>query len=163
MVWRTEIHRKFPEQSWGILITERDDVLKMQLTFLPSSSTSYYICYGYWDSTFLHCRQLSNDIILSTWPASTPLATGWNWVTTVGNWHNCLFQFSCGDVNWTLHGAGITACPRKNAPPKYNGVVFKILMGKHQWNFYNWIYHIFVHCVQWKWKWVGFNVPLNTL
>jgi len=22
--------------------------------------------------------------------------------------------------------------------PKYNGVVFKIL-GKHQWNFYNWI------------------------
>jgi len=22
--------------------------------------------------------------------------------------------------------------------PKYNGIVFKIL-GKHQWNFYNWI------------------------
>jgi len=29
-----------------------------------------------------------------------------------------------------------TACPRKNGPPKYNGVVFEIL-GKHHWNFYN--------------------------
>ena len=30
-----------------------------------------------------------------------------------------------------------TLCPQKNGPPpKYNGVIFKIL-GKHQWNFYN--------------------------
>jgi len=29
-----------------------------------------------------------------------------------------------------------TVCPRKNGPPKYNGVVFEIL-GRHLWNFYN--------------------------
>jgi len=41
-----------------------------------------------------------------------------------------------------------TVCPRKNAPPpKYNGVVFEIL-GKHHWNFYNRIRHIFEHCLQ---------------
>ena len=27
-------------------------------------------------------------------------------------------------------------CPRKNGPPKYNGVVFEIL-GRHHWNLYN--------------------------
>jgi len=32
-------------------------------------------------------------------------------------------------------------------PPKYNGVIFEIL-GKHHWNFYNRIQHMFVHCVQ---------------
>jgi len=29
-----------------------------------------------------------------------------------------------------------TVCPRKNGPPKYNGVVFEIL-GRLHWNFYN--------------------------
>ena len=35
----------------------------------------------------------------------------------------------------------------KKWSPKYNGVVFEIL-GKHHWNFYNRIWHIFVHCAQ---------------
>jgi len=39
-----------------------------------------------------------------------------------------------------------TACPRKK-PPNYNGVVLKIL-GKHQWNFYNWIQHICILCAK---------------
>jgi len=37
------------------------------------------------------------------------------------------------DETWCAN----TVCSRKTAP-KYNAVVFKIL-GKHQWNFYNWI------------------------
>ena len=47
------------------------------------------------------------------------------------------------EANQTLHGVWpspgpvhYTVCPRKNCPPKYNGVVFEIF-GRHHWNFYN--------------------------
>jgi len=52
-----------------------------------------------------------------------------------------LYECSCGFDVWGMLSES-TACPPKNGPPKYNGVVFEIL-GKQHWNFYNRI-----HCVQ---------------
>jgi len=51
-----------------------------------------------------------------------------------------------------------TACPQKTPPSKYDGVVFKILI-KHQWNFYNWIQHIFFTlCAKNSWKCTAKNI-----
>jgi len=36
----------------------------------------------------------------------------------------------------TTDASELPVCPRKNGPPKYNGVVFEIL-GRHHSNFYN--------------------------
>jgi len=61
--------------------------------------------------------------------------------------HVALYSAGWNSVSEWCKQGNIYKVSTKKRPPKYNGVVFEILF-KHHWNFYNIIWHIFVHCVQ---------------